>query len=101
MTLNKVIFDVDGTLMNIEHRRHLVSDGNNDWKTFMDPEVMKGDTPNQDVVDMAIALQDAGAEIVVVSARNERHRQVTETKLHSAGVQFYHCLLYTSTSPRD
>ena len=45
MTLNKVIFDVDGTLMNIEHRRHLVSDGNNDWKTFMDPEVMKGDTP--------------------------------------------------------
>ena len=57
MTLNKVIFDVDGTLMNIEHRRHLVSDGNNDWKTFMDPEVMKGDTPNQDVVDMAIALQ--------------------------------------------
>ena len=93
MTLNKVIFDVDGTLMNIEHRRHLVSDGNNDWKTFMDPEVMKGDTPNQDVVDMAIALQDAGAEIVVVSARNERHRQVTETQLHSAGVQFSHLFL--------
>ena len=59
----------------------------------MDPEVMRGDTPNQLVVDMAIALQDAGAEIVVVSARNERHRQVTETQLYSAGIQFSHLFL--------
>ena len=93
MSLNKLIFDVDGTLLDIEHRRHFVSDGNNDWKSFLDPKVMEGDTPNQPVVDVAIALRDAGAEIVVVSARNERHREVTENQLRRAGVEFSHLFL--------
>ena len=54
---------------------------------------MEGDTPNQPVVDVAIALRDAGAEIVVVSARNERHREVTENQLRRAGVEFSHLFL--------
>ena len=93
MKLDKLIFDVDGTLMDIEHRRHLVSDGNNDWKTFLDPEVMKGDTPNTIVVEIAQNLRDAGAEIVVVSARNERHREVTEQQLRDACIEFSHLFL--------
>ena len=93
MTVNRVIFDVDGTLFNIDQRRHLVEGDNNDWKTFLSVEAMEGDTPNQPVLDVCIALQDAGSEIVVVSARNERHRQVTETQLHTAGVQFSHLFL--------
>ena len=93
MNLNKVIFDVDGTLMDIEHRRHFVTDGNNDWKSFMDPKIMEGDTPNQPVVDIALQLRDAGAEIVVVSARNERHREVTEHQLRKANIEFAHLFL--------
>jgi len=93
MTLDKLIFDVDGTLMNIEHRRHLVSDGNNDWKTFLDPKVMEGDTPNTIVVEIAQNLRDKGAEIVVVSARNERHREVTEQQLRDANIEFAHLFL--------
>tara|TARA_B100000287_G_scaffold430147_1_gene484837 strand:- start:1172 stop:1621 length:450 start_codon:yes stop_codon:yes gene_type:complete len=93
MTVNRVIFDVDGTLFNIDQRRHLVEGDNNDWKTFLSVEAMEGDTPNQPVLDVCIALQDAGSEIVVVSARNERHRQITETQLHAAGVQFSHLFL--------
>ena len=89
----KVIFDVDGTLMDIEHRRHFVSNGQNDWKSFMDPHQMSFDTPNQPVVDIALALQDAGHELVVVSARNERHRQVTENQLRKAGIEFSHLFL--------
>ena len=89
----KIIFDVDGTLMDIEHRRHFVSNGNSDWKSFMDPEVMKGDKPNQPVVNIALAMQDWGHEIVVVSARNERHRQVTEMQLRNAGIEFAHLFL--------
>ena len=89
----KVIFDVDGTLMDIEHRRHFVSNGQNDWKSFMDPHQMSFDTPNQPVVDIALALQDAGHELVVVSARNERHRQVTEMQLRKAGIEFSHLFL--------
>ena len=29
-----VIFDVDGTLMNVNHRRHYVNGPNKDWKAF-------------------------------------------------------------------
>lgn len=89
----KLIFDVDGTLMDVEHRRHFLDGPKKDWDKFLDPKVMEGDTPNQPIVDIAIAMDDHAHEIVVVSARNERHRQVTETQLHTAGVQFSHLFL--------
>ena len=69
----KVVFDVDGTLLDIEHRRHFVSNGNSDWESFLSPEQMVKDKPNQDVVQTALSLQNSGHELVVVSARNERH----------------------------
>ena len=85
----RLIFDVDGTLMDITHRRHFVDGAQpKDWAQFLDPEVMKGDTPNQPIVDIALAMQDWGHEIVVVSARNERHRDVTESQLRAAGIEF-------------
>mgnify|MGYP001268456130 CR=1 FL=1 len=89
----KVIFDVDGTLLDIEHRRHFVSNGNKDWESFLSPEQMVKDRPNHDVVQTALALQSAGHELVVVSARNERHRQVTEMQLRKAGIEFSHLFL--------
>ena len=92
--MTKIIFDVDGTLMDIEHRRHLVNDGNNDWEAFQDPEVMANDVPNLPVVAMAHTLQvQDGVEIVVVSARNERHRKVTTQQLVDAGIDFRHLFL--------
>tara|TARA_Y100001937_G_scaffold18849_1_gene26026 strand:+ start:848 stop:1294 length:447 start_codon:yes stop_codon:yes gene_type:complete len=92
--MDRVIFDVDGTLMDITHRRKFV-DGSQkkDWKTFLDPIIMQGDTPNWPVRDIAIALKRAGVEIVIVSARNERHREVTELQLKTAGVEFAHLFL--------
>ena len=81
----KVIFDVDGTLLDIEHRRHFVSNGNKDWESFLSPEQMVKDRPNHDVVQTALALQSAGHELVVVSARNERHREVTQNQLDALG----------------
>ena len=88
----KLIFDVDGTLMNVEHRRHFLDGPKKDWDKFLDPKVMEGDTPNQPIVDIAIAMDDHGHEIVVVSARNERHREVTESQLKAAGINFQHLL---------
>jgi heterodisulfide reductase subunit B len=38
-------------------------------------------------------MEKAGHEIIVVSARNERHREVTENSLQEAGVQFQHLFL--------
>jgi FMN phosphatase YigB (HAD superfamily) len=87
-----VIFDVDGTLLNIEHRRHFVSNGNNDWESFLDPVVMEKDTPNWPVVEIARKIQQ-DVELVVVSARNERHREVTQKQLEACGLHPAHLFL--------
>lgn len=90
-----VIFDVDGTLLDIGTRRQHMEGGIStmNWEKFMDPKEMAKDVPNQPVVDIAIAMEKAGHEIIVVSARNERHREVTENSLQEAGVQFQHLFL--------
>jgi uncharacterized HAD superfamily protein len=91
----KIIFDVDGTLLDIGTRRQHMEGGIStmNWEKFMDPAEMAKDVPNQPVVDIAIAMEKAGHEIIVVSARNERHREVTENSLQEAGVQFQHLFL--------
>ena len=85
----KIIFDVDGTLMDIGTRRHWLQGGNNDWEKFMDPKEMETDTRAEHIFEIAEALHDAGNEIVIVSARNERHREVTEKQLSATCGQFW------------
>lgn len=87
----KVIFDVDGTLMNIEHRRHHLQNGNNDWKAFN--AAMEHDVPNFPIMHIAYDMSEQGHEIVICSARNERHRAITEKQITDCGVKFGHCFL--------
>ena len=76
----KIIFDVDGTLMNVEHRRRFV-DGSQqvDWKMFELETVY--DTRNEHIFEIAENMKDAGHSIVIVSARKERQRELTEKQL--------------------
>jgi len=85
-----VIFDLDGTLMNIDHRRHFV-DGStsvsvkgNDWKSFK--EHTCADTPYDEIVDIALMYQDWGANIHLCSGRNESQREVTELQMKACGI---------------
>lgn len=73
------IFDVDGTLMNVNHRRHYVSGKDKDWKSFFD--YMEFDTINDHVFQLAHALHKDDYNIIVVSGRNEKHRAITEKQL--------------------
>ena len=73
------IFDVDGTLMDINHRRKYVVGEKKDWKSFFD--YMEFDTINDHVFHMAHALQNDGYVIIVCSGRNEKHRAITEKQL--------------------
>ncbi len=74
-----IIFDIDGTIADVEHRRHFVADGNNDWKSFRKETVF--DTPVQWVVDIAKRHIAAGDEVAFFSARNESERTVTESQI--------------------
>jgi hypothetical protein len=70
-----VIFDIDGTIANCDHRRHFVTNGNSDWDSFK--SATKDDTPIQWVCDIARNFATGGAAVVFVSARNNAQRQVT------------------------
>ena len=50
-----IIFDIDGTLMDIEHRKKFVEQKPKDWNSFR--EMTSEDTPNLDVFAVAIALR--------------------------------------------
>ena len=74
------IFDVDGTLMNIEHRRKYVSGDKKDWKSFFD--YMEFDTIRDDVFHLAHALQNDGYHIFVCSGRKEKPVSYTHLRAH-------------------
>jgi hypothetical protein len=66
---NLYIFDLDGTLANIEHRRHLVSNGKSDWDAFYRGCV--NDKPNVAVTELLNTLYAAGSEIIIFSGRSD------------------------------
>ena len=49
--IKNVVFDIDGTIADCNHRRHFVSNGNNDWDSFKAETV--NDTPIEHVCELA------------------------------------------------
>jgi FMN phosphatase YigB (HAD superfamily) len=72
-----VIFDLDGTLVDISHRRVWLNQAPPDWKRFN--ESMGEDVPNKPIVSLYRALWAIERfELMLVSGRNERFRKLTE-----------------------
>ena len=108
--MTDIIFDVDGTLMNVEKRVSFAkkhkkdTDRVMDWDIFLDPLVMlEFDRPNIDVCNTAKSLESTRVweinsndisndsfinNIIITSARNERHRDITVKQLKLAGVKY-------------
>ena len=74
-----IIFDVDGTIADVEHRRHFVSQKPADWKSFR--EQTKFDTPVEWVCDIAKRFIAQGDNVAFFSARNESERSITEKQI--------------------
>lgn len=63
------IFDLDGTLALIDHRRHLVESEPKRWREFY--AACAGDEPHWPVLRTALGLHLAGAELWVWSGRSD------------------------------
>lgn len=69
------IFDLDGTLALIEHRRHFVEGEKKDWRGFFAACV--DDIPNLPVIRTLQALRKSGAEIWIWSGRSDEVKTQT------------------------
>ena len=71
-----VIFDVDGTLMDLDHRRKFLdgSMGKKDWVGFVD--ATKDDTPKDQIHSVAKALAAQGHRIIILTGRNQAQHDI-------------------------
>lgn len=82
--MDTIIFDIDGTLADVGHRRHLVdpTKGRKDWGRFFDE--MVNDPPLRDVCLLAELLGDhplvnqGAIKLFIFSGRPDTHRKQTE-----------------------
>ena len=81
-----IIFDVDGTLMDISHRKKFVESKPKDWDSFR--EQTPNDKPITEIFQVAIALQKAGHRIIIASGRNRSQRGITLKQLMGNGLIF-------------
>ena len=80
------IFDLDGTLFNLEHRLHHIQQDPPNWDGFYD--ALSEDALIEEVAAVYRALKDAGHYIVIATGRPERVRYETVQKLHKNGLYF-------------
>ena len=90
--MQTVIFDIDGTLADIEHRRVYLKGERPNWAKFN--AEMGGDTPNRPIVDLYKTLWASGVyDLQIVTGRNEAFRKITETWLTWNGIEFNRVLM--------
>lgn len=71
--MNYYVFDLDGTLANIDHRLHFLE--RNDWDGFF--QACDQDTPVASVIEVLLNLYDAGHNIEIWSGRSAVVEQKT------------------------
>lgn len=82
-----VIFDIDGTLADISHRRPYLMGERPDWRKFNDE--MGADLPNIPVVELYKTLWDSGKyDLILTSGRYEASRKLTENWLFWNNIPF-------------
>ena len=82
------VFDLDGTLADIKHRKHHVRDGNRNWKQFF--AECTGDRPNEPVIAAFKALEAAGHRLEIWSGRSDEVEAETRKWLKDQGIDPSH-----------
>jgi len=84
-----VVFDIDGTLANIEHRLDYVRSKPKNWKAF--DAGIPNDKVNEPVARVfhSMIASDFNNDIILASGRSERTRQATEDWLELNGLGHY------------
>jgi phosphoglycolate phosphatase-like HAD superfamily hydrolase len=92
------VFDLDGTLADLEHRRHLILRDEPDHRAFF--AAVGGDTPIVPVINMLRTLHAAGHQIEIWSGRSDECREATEAWLRQHGVPEVPLIMRTAGDKR-
>ena len=103
MNKNTIIFDLDGTLADIDARRKksLKSNGKMDWDIFFDASNISLDLPNEPVIKMAQLFAEDGFNIVIFSGRNDRSFHTTKSWLSRHRVPFHKLIMRPDKFQKD
>jgi FMN phosphatase YigB (HAD superfamily) len=91
MEPNIVLFDIDNTLADMDHRLHYFKRDEMDWDEFEDQCIY--DQPIMPTILVARAFKAFGKQVWCWSGRTERIRSQTEVWLRNNGVPFEQLLL--------
>jgi|LauGreDrversion4_2_1035121.scaffolds.fasta_scaffold334050_1 phosphoglycolate phosphatase-like HAD superfamily hydrolase len=80
------LFDLDGTLADVRHRRHFVTTKPKNWAAWN--AAQPRDPVNEPVADLARALKASGMAVVLVSGRGNDFREPTVEWLNRHNVPF-------------
>lgn len=98
--IKAVIFDIDGTLAQIEHRRHHVASGKKkNWKAFF--AEMNKDPVNEWCRNLNHMYKKEGYKIIVMSGRPSNYREVTKTWLSDNNVHYDELFMRDSRDQRQ
>lgn len=78
------IFDIDGTLADIQHRRHYVSVKPKNWPAF--EKAIKFDTAIVPILNTALTFQASNHRLIFCSGRGEQQRAQTTEWLERHGL---------------
>ncbi len=81
-----VVFDLDGTLANTDHRAHFLQrqGSKKDWRGFF--AACDQDTPHLHIIDTLTALTAGGHRVEIWSGRSDEVRDKTEAWLEANGL---------------
>ena len=83
-----VIFDVDGTLADCQHRRHFIEgEGKKDWDSFFDPANVIKDPVIEPIAKLLRTLAQH-TWVIIVTARRFEDREVTKAWLNLHQIRY-------------
>lgn len=94
-----IVFDIDGTIANIEHRRNWVRTKPKNWKAFI--KAIPQDTPHNDILFLNHTFHQLGSTNILCSGRSEPERAATVEWMERHGVNYTELFMRAAGDYRD